>query len=70
MKDWSLEINKIWLELCKEFKKDIEDFSSILYVPNPFFVPGGRFREFYYWDTMWVIDGLIISKMFDSAIKM
>ncbi|CAD8089254.1 unnamed protein product [Paramecium primaurelia] len=70
LKDWSLEINKIWLELCKQFKKDIEEFSSILYVPNPFFVPGGRFREFYYWDTMWVIDGLIISKMFDSAIKM
>ncbi|CAD8070968.1 unnamed protein product [Paramecium sonneborni] len=70
LQDWSLEINKIWLELCKQFKKGIEDSSSMIYVPNPFFIPGGRFREFYYWDTMWVIDGLIISKMFDSAIKM
>uniref|UniRef100_A0A914S819 Trehalase n=1 Tax=Parascaris equorum TaxID=6256 RepID=A0A914S819_PAREQ len=24
---------------------------SLIYVPNEFVVPGGRFREFYYWDT-------------------
>lgn len=23
--------------------------TSLIYVPNPFVVPGGRFREFYYW---------------------
>lgn len=67
LKTWSLEVNKIFKELCKKFKKSD---SSMLNVPNEFFVPGGRFREFYYWDTMWVIDGLLISKMFDSAIKM
>src|SRR6185312_16880983 len=26
-------------------------YSSLLYVPKPYVVPGGRFREFYYWDS-------------------
>lgn len=28
------------------------ELHSILYVPNPFIVPGGRFREFYYWFSL------------------
>jgi len=30
-------------------------------------VPGGRFRESYYWDTYWIILGLIASDMLDTA---
>lgn len=30
-------------------------------------VPGGRFREFYYWDSYWIIRGLLYSEMFDTA---
>lgn len=26
-----------------------QDRYSLLYVPHPFIIPGGRFREFYYW---------------------
>uniref|UniRef100_A0A1I7WUF5 Trehalase n=1 Tax=Heterorhabditis bacteriophora TaxID=37862 RepID=A0A1I7WUF5_HETBA len=26
-----------------------QDMYSLLYVPHPFIIPGGRFREFYYW---------------------
>lgn len=26
-----------------------QDRYSLLYVPHPFVIPGGRFREFYYW---------------------
>jgi alpha,alpha-trehalase len=36
---------------------------SSLNTPHPFVVPGGRFREFYYWDTFWIIKGLIVSEM-------
>ncbi len=35
----------------------------MIYVPNPFIVPGGRFREFYYWDSYWIVQGLLISGM-------
>ena len=31
--------------------------------PNPTIVPGGRFLETYYWDTYWVVQGLIVCNM-------
>ncbi|KAG9482547.1 hypothetical protein GDO78_011297, partial [Eleutherodactylus coqui] len=40
---------------------------SQIYVPHPVIVPGGRFREFYYWDSYWVINGLLLSEMYDTA---
>lgn len=36
-------------------------------MPNPVIVPGGRFREFYYWDSYWIIKGLLISEMYATA---
>lgn len=41
--------------------------SSLLQVPNGFIVPGGRFREYYYWDTYFIIQGLLVSEMVESA---
>ena len=37
--------------------------TSLILMENPFVVPGGRFREMYYWDTYWTILGLIQSEM-------
>ena len=34
-------------------------FSSLLYVPKPYVIPGGRFQEFYYWDSYFTMLGLI-----------
>ncbi|KJH52159.1 alpha,alpha-trehalase [Dictyocaulus viviparus] len=28
---------------------------SLIYLPHIFIIPGGRFREFYYWDAYWII---------------
>lgn len=36
-------------------------------MPNPVIVPGGRFREFYYWDSYWIIRGLLYSEMDQTA---
>lgn len=47
--------------------KDNPELYSIIYVPNHVIVPGGRFLEFYYWDSYWVIRGLLYSEMFDTA---
>lgn len=30
-------------------------------------MPGGRFRESYYWDTFWIIKGLLVCSMVDTA---
>ena len=42
-------------------------YSSLLYVPKPYVVPGGRFREFYYWDSYFTMLGLIRDGHPDTA---
>jgi alpha,alpha-trehalase len=42
-------------------------YSSLLYVPMPYVVPGGRFREFYYWDSYFTMLGLIPDGHLDTA---
>jgi len=44
-------------------------FSSIKISDKPFVVPGGRFNEYYYWDSYWVIKGLLVSEMYDTALN-
>jgi len=34
---------------------------------EPFIVPGGRFQEIYYWDSYWIIKGLLLSGMRDVS---
>lgn len=41
--------------------------SSLLPLPHPTVVPGDRFRETYYWDSLWVVRGLLASGMAASA---
>nr|AYO46921.1 trehalase-2 [Heortia vitessoides] len=63
---WASELNKLWLQLGRKVKEDVkhnQDLYSIIYVNNPVIVPGGRFREFYYWDSYWIIKGLLLSEM-------
>lgn len=33
-------------------------------------VPGGRFQECYYWDTYWIIKGLLACEMLDTAFSL
>jgi len=40
----------------------------MIYVPHPFIIPGGRFREFYYWDSYWIVQGLLISHMNQTVL--
>ena len=43
--------------------RDNPELYSMIYVPHPFIIPGGRFREIYYWDSYWIVQGLLISQM-------
>ncbi|XP_047738979.1 trehalase-like [Hyalella azteca] len=56
----------LWKDLGRKISPTVaenpEKFSQI-YVEKPVVVPGGRFREFYYWDSYWTIDGLLLSEM-------
>ncbi|WP_428311438.1 trehalase family glycosidase [Hydrocarboniphaga sp.] len=46
-----------WSRLLKTSARAIG--SSLLVMPFPFLVPSGRFREAYYWDSCFGIDGLL-----------
>jgi alpha,alpha-trehalase len=40
---------------------------GLLYLPNRYVVPGGRFNEMYGWDTYFIVRGLVEDKRFDLA---
>ena len=53
-------IQVLWEQLRREPRAGTPD-SSLLSLPRPFVVPGGRFREIYYWDTYFTMLGLLES---------
>lgn len=56
-KDVTQHIKKLWSDLKRDADKKI-DGSSLLPLPNSYIVPGGRFREIYYWDSYFTMLGL------------
>src|SRR5258708_4657890 len=44
--------------------------SSLIPLPHPYIVPGGRFREVYYWDSYFTMLGLIQSGRTDLVRDM
>ena len=64
------DLNARWKILCRKIKEDVDenaDRYTLLYLPNPVIVPGGRFKEIYYWDSFWIIRGLLHSEMFTTV---
>ncbi len=56
-KDVAVHIKNLWSNLKREQDKTIEG-SSLLALPHRYIVPGGRFREIYYWDSYFTMLGL------------
>ena len=50
-------INWLWPKLTRT-TTSAPPFSSLIALPKPYVVPGGRFREGYYWDTYFTMLGL------------
>jgi alpha,alpha-trehalase len=59
-KDVTAHIKNLWGNLKREQDKSVEG-SSLLALPYPYIVPGGRFREIYYWDSYFTMLGLKVS---------
>ena len=73
LKEWAYKINSIWTKLGRQFDDDVSKNNSLysyIYLPKPFIVPGGRFNELYYWDSYWIIEGLLLSEMYTTAENM
>jgi alpha,alpha-trehalase len=55
--DIAEHISNLWSHLKREHDETTAS-SSLLSLPNPYIVPGGRFREVYYWDSYFTMLGL------------
>ena len=69
--DVSAHIKKLWKVLRRDPDKVVEG-SSLLALPYPYIVPGGRFREIYYWDSYFTMLGLKESgeiEMIENMVK-
>ncbi|XP_015377150.1 PREDICTED: trehalase-like [Diuraphis noxia] len=69
-KQWALGLNQVWKTLARKVKEDVKlhpDRYSLIWVPNGFAIPGGRFTELYYWDTYWIVNGMLLCDMSSTA---
>lgn len=65
-REWAKRLNYIWKTLARKIRDDVminPQRHSLIYVNNTFVIPGGRFKEFYYWDSYWIIEGLLLCDM-------
>jgi alpha,alpha-trehalase len=60
-------IESLWVELTRQPERDS---GSLIALPNPYIVPGGRFREIYYWDSYFTMLGLQVSGRTDMIRNM
>jgi alpha,alpha-trehalase len=51
-------VRRLWSELLQNQASAVA-FSTLLPLPHPYVVPGGRFREMYYWDSYFTMLGLV-----------
>ncbi|XP_044759523.1 trehalase-like [Coccinella septempunctata] len=64
------DLVQLWANFSRILKPDVfkePERYSIIPVSNGFVIPGGRFREFYYWDSYWIIKGLLASGMHQTV---
>ncbi len=60
-------INSLWSVLYRNPDVQIPKHSTLIPLPYPYIVPGGRFREIFYWDSYFTALGLVQSKMTDMV---
>ena len=65
-------INSLWPVLTrqKDANSDNQLQGSLMPLPNPYIVPGGRFGEIYYWDSYFTMLGLQTSGKIDMIENM
>jgi alpha,alpha-trehalase len=62
-------IREMWTVLRRQ-PDEAEPGSSLLPLPHPYIVPGGRFSEIYYWDSYFTMQGLMQDGRYDLARDM
>ncbi|SDF34081.1 alpha,alpha-trehalase [Halorubrum xinjiangense] len=67
MKD---HVSSLWGALTRAFDDADAAGSTLVPLPNPHVVPGGRFREMYYWDSYFTAEGLAADDRTDLVAGM
>lgn len=62
-------ISSIWVKLTRG-PDSIIPYSSRISLPYEYVVPGGRFKEIYYWDSYFTIEGLLVDNQENIARNM
>jgi alpha,alpha-trehalase len=57
-------LTELWNTLSRK-ADTLRKYSSLLPLPDSYIVPGGRFREIYYWDSYFTMQGLATSNRYD-----
>lgn len=59
--DMAAHIDALWRLLTRDADRPAAGGGSLVPLPYPYVVPGGRFREIYYWDSYFTMLGLVAS---------
>ncbi|MGE5352313.1 MAG: alpha,alpha-trehalase TreF [Acidobacteriota bacterium] len=63
-------IETLWQYLTRRPEEHINRYSTLIPLKYPYVVPGGRFREVYYWDSFFTMLGLVSDGRVDEAEDM
>lgn len=63
-------IQNLWPLLFRKSDSAKNSESSLLPLPKPYVVPGGRFREIYYWDSYFTAQGLMADGHHEMVLSM
>ena len=63
-------IESLWSFLTRYPNPNFNEYDSLINVPFQYIVPGGRFEEFYYWDTYFTSLGLAVVNKYDIIENM
>lgn len=68
---WVKTVNEYWTLLIRRTNQSAvcaangtdACTSSLIPLNHTIVVPGGRYREIYYWDSYWILEGLLASEL-------
>lgn len=69
---WVSRVNSYWSLLIRQTNQSAVCQpgvceSSLIPLNYTIVVPGGRYREIYYWDSFWIMEGLLSSELYTYA---
>ncbi|CAG8446565.1 1715_t:CDS:2 [Diversispora eburnea] len=70
LQEFAKRVHNYWPNLTREVNQSFMCegcVSSFIALNRTFVIPGGRFREIYYWDSYFIIEGLLVSELYDIA---